>query len=120
MLERRVNPRMLCADIVEVTHHDGSGRRHSLTANLEDISTTGACLQTEQALAVGLTVKIRYPKGEISGVVRYCTFKEIGYFIGIEFEPGQKWSKKSFRPQHLLDPRRLVNKPLVAESSRVH
>ena len=111
---------MLCADIVEVSHRDEAGRPQAFAANLEDISMTGACLQTEQPIGVGVAVKMRYPKGELRGVVRYCTFKEIGFFIGIEFEPGQKWSKKSFRPQHLLDPRRFVNKPAIAESQRVH
>lgn len=112
---------MLCADIVEVTYRDKSGRRQSQTTNLEDISLTGACLQTEAAIPVGIVVKIHHAKGEFSGLVRYCTFKEIGYFIGIEFEPGQRWSKKDFKPQHLLDPRRLVNKPLVeTESQRIH
>ena len=51
---------------------------------------------------------IRYRKGELEGRVRYCVFREIGYFIGIEFQPGNKWSQRLFRPMHLLDPRRLV------------
>jgi hypothetical protein len=44
------------------------------------------------------------------GKVRYCVFREIGYFLGVEFEPGHRWSQKQFRPQHLLDPRRLVHR----------
>jgi hypothetical protein len=39
-------------------------------------------------------------------------FREIGYFLGVEFEPGSQWSQRSYRPQHLLDPRRLVNRAL--------
>jgi hypothetical protein len=35
-------------------------------------------------------------------------YREIGYFLGIEFEPGSRWSEQQFKPQHMLDPRRLV------------
>jgi len=56
-------------------------------------------------------VLISYPKGEFSGIVRYCQFKEIGYYIGVQFENGSKWSKTNFRPLHLLDPRTLAKRP---------
>jgi hypothetical protein len=39
-------------------------------------------------------------------------YREIGYFLGIEFEPGCKWSARHFKPQHLLDPRRLVTRSI--------
>jgi hypothetical protein len=44
------------------------------------------------------------------GKVKYCVFREIGYFLGIEFEAGSRWSRNDFRPQHLLDPRHLINR----------
>jgi hypothetical protein len=53
-------------------------------------------------------MRITYPKGELVGIVRYCVFREIGYFLGVEFEDGCRWSQRHFRPQHLLDPRKLV------------
>ena len=52
--------------------------------------------------------RISYPNGELTGRVKYCVFREIGYFLGIEFEPGSRWSERHYRPQHMLDPRRLV------------
>jgi hypothetical protein len=42
------------------------------------------------------------------GKVKYCVYREIGYFLGIEFEAGSRWSLRQFKPQHMLDPRRLV------------
>jgi hypothetical protein len=51
-----------------------------------------------------------YPNGELLGIVKYCVFRDIGYFLGVEFEPGSRWSQRHFRPQHLLDPRRLVGR----------
>jgi hypothetical protein len=99
---------MLCADLVDLRWKDKSGRTKRLVANLEDISLSGACLQVDSPLPVHTTVVIAYPKGELLGRVRYCVYREIGYFLGIEFEPGTKWSQKMFKPQHLLDPRKLV------------
>ena len=40
--------------------------------------------------------------------IKYCVFREIGYFLGIEFEAGSRWSQQEFKPQHLLDPRKLI------------
>jgi len=99
---------MLCADLVDIQWRDQTGRNRRGVANLEDISLSGACLQVERPVALGCPIRIAYPTGELSGVVKYCAFREIGYFLGVEFNPGQRWSQRSYRPQHLLDPRRLV------------
>jgi hypothetical protein len=108
MFDRRVEIRMLCADMVDVQWKDKAGRQRKGVANLEDISLSGACLQFDQPIPLQTGLRISYPKGELLGRVRYCVYREIGYFLGIEFEPGSRWSARHFKPQHLLDPRRLV------------
>lgn len=110
MMERRIQPRMLCADLVDIQWRDHTGRNRRGVANLEDISLSGACLQVERPVTLGCGIRITYPNGELTGVVKYCVFREIGYFLGIEFDPGKRWSQRNYRPQHLLDPRRLVNR----------
>ena len=110
MVDRRVEPRMLCADMVDVQWKDKAGRTRRATANLEDISLSGACLQFDQPIPLQTPMRITYPRGELLGKVRYCVFREIGYFLGIEFEPGSRWSAREFKPQHMLDPRHLVNR----------
>ncbi|MGD1092071.1 MAG: PilZ domain-containing protein [Bryobacteraceae bacterium] len=110
MLDRRAEPRMLCADLVDVKWKDQTGRTRRGVANLEDISLSGACLQVDRPVALGTNFQISYPSGELVGKVKYCVFREIGYFLGIEFEDGSRWSQRHYRPQHLLDPRRLVNR----------
>jgi hypothetical protein len=110
MIERRSEPRMLCADLVDVRWKDKSGRTQRCVANLEDISHSGACLQVDLQIPLNAVVRISYPKGEFMGVVRYCQFREIGYYVGLQFEAGSRWSTQSFRPLHLLDPRSLVKK----------
>ncbi|HYO81504.1 MAG TPA: PilZ domain-containing protein [Bryobacteraceae bacterium] len=108
MVNRRVEPRMLCADLVDVHWKDKSGRVRRTVANLEDISLSGACIQTDIPVPLDSHVRLTYTRGELKGRVCYCIYREIGYFIGIEFDAGHKWSIRHFRPQHLLDPRRLA------------
>jgi hypothetical protein len=109
MVDRRVEARMLCADLVDVRWKDAeTGRSHRMVANLEDISLSGACIQTDRPVPLKTSVRIYYPGGALTGVVRYCVYREIGYFMGIEFGNGCRWSKEQFRPQHMLDPRRLI------------
>ena len=112
MSERRSDPRMLCAELVQVTYRELSGQHRRRVANLEDISLNGLCLQSEVRISDGTRVIVRYGDGELVGVVKYCVFREIGYFLGIEFEPGCRWSTQHFRPEHLLDPRELVDNVL--------
>ena len=108
MTERRSEVRMLCADVVEVSWKDAGGKSGRAQALLEDISASGACFQLEGPVPLGSEVRWNSPKREFSGWVRYCVYREIGYFIGVEFQQSSKWSRKEFRPQHLLDLKRLV------------
>jgi hypothetical protein len=102
---------MLCADLVDVKWKDKSGKRRSGVANLEDISLSGACLQMDAPIPLQTSLLITYPNGELQGRVRYCVYREIGYFLGVQFEPGMRWSRRQFKPLHLFDPRRLVERP---------
>jgi hypothetical protein len=108
MQERRIDSRLLCAELVEVIWTDQSGRQHRRIANLEDISVCGACFQVENAMPCGTPVVLRYDDGQFTGTVRYCLYQGIGYFLGVEFDEGCRWSRKQFRPRHLLDLRQLV------------
>ena len=110
MQERRIEPRLLCADLVEVEWKDKSGRTRRAVANLEDISLSGACLQLDNAIPLHTKVKLSYANGDLQGTVRYCVYREIGYFLGIQFEEGNRWSQRAFKPLHLFDPRRLMQK----------
>ena len=108
MDNRRIETRMLCSDLIDVTWKDKSGKSRHSVANLEDISLSGACVQVDRPFPLNTAVRINHQKGELTGIVRYCVYREIGYFLGVEFEAGSRWSLRDFRPQHLLDPRQLV------------
>ena len=108
--ERRENTRMLCSELVDVGWKERSGHRQRASANLEDISLSGVCLQVDHPIPLGTELRIDHPKGEFQGTVRYCLFLETGYFLGVEFAPGFKWSPEDYQPQHLLDLRTLVTR----------
>ena len=101
---------MLCADVVEACWTDGNGKTLRADALLEDISPSGACLQLETAVPLGAEVHWDSPKQSFAGFVRYCNYREIGFFAGVECSDSCRWSKKFFKPQHLLDLERLVAK----------
>jgi hypothetical protein len=103
MQDRRIETRMLCADLIEVLWKEGRARR--AIVNLEDISSCGACIQHDEAIPIGTALRLRYPDGEFTGTVRHCAFREIGFFIGIEFSKSCRWSPKVFRPKYMVDPR---------------
>ncbi len=94
---------MLCADMVTITWKDPIGKKRRMMGLLEDISASGACLQLDTAIPVGAELRWSSPKKEFAGKVRYCVYREIGYFVGVEFSADSKWSRRTYKPQHLLD-----------------
>jgi hypothetical protein len=104
MLERRWERRLLCADLVQIEWQDREGRPNTATAILEDISRTGACLQTDLPIPVKALVQVRHGRKTLEGTVSYCAYHDIGYFMGITFGAHNRWSRRVFRPKHLVDP----------------
>jgi hypothetical protein len=109
MAEKRAEPRLMCADLVDIEWRDEMGRERRTVANLEDISALGACLQVEDEIPLRTTLRMTLMDNEFRGQVRYCVYREYGYFLGIQFEPGIRWNVHTFKPLHLLDPRNLVD-----------
>jgi hypothetical protein len=110
MTDRRTIKRLLCADLVDVCWRDAEGRNKTEVMVLEDISLSGVCLQSERPHAQGTEVVIRYGEGTLPGVIRYCVYQEIGYFLGVEFTSECRWPSDRFRPKHLLDPETLLRR----------
>src|SRR5262249_29195394 len=119
MLRERAEARMLCAELVDIRWKDKTGRGHKVTAILEDISASGACVQIDGPIPANTVVKILHPKGQLQGRVRYCVYRDIGYFVGLQFEANSKWSRKDFQPQHMLDMPRLLARGLKSVARRL-
>ena len=81
---------MLCADILEISLEGSLGKNRRGTALLEDISSSGACLQQETAVPLGSEIGWEAPGQFFSGYVRYCVYREIGYFVGVELGKSSK------------------------------
>ena len=94
---------MMCADVVEASWTDKYGHVQTAKALLENISPSGACLQFEVPVPAGVKLRFSGPKQEFVGEVRYCSYEEIGYFVGVQLEPQSHWSRNAFKPRHLLD-----------------
>lgn len=110
MEDRRLEPRLMCADLIDIWWVDRFGRTQKGLANLEDISNSGACLQVDAPVPAETLLHIVHPKATFEGRVRYCVYRETGYFLGIKFEAGFRWDRQRFRPKHLFDPRTLLNR----------
>jgi hypothetical protein len=106
--ERRADIRLLCADLVELIWNDESGVEKRRVANLEDISSCGMSLQLEAPVHVGTRLRVRCGAVEMAGMVRYAIYRDEAYFMGVEFDENSRWSIRHFLPEHLLDPRKLV------------
>ena len=102
MRGRRKEDRNLCADLLEIGWKDALGNDCNELAGLEDISRTGLSLGTENAIPVGTRLTVRYPNGKFVGKIVYCHHDELGYVIGLKFDPGYSWSRRQYRPSHLL------------------
>jgi hypothetical protein len=107
MNENRIHPRLLCSELVKVERLSASDESSPIMANLEDISRRGACVSIETAIEPGDHVLLCYADGELPGVVRYCTDRDLEYLIGIEFSYGCEWPADFYQPEHLLDPETL-------------
>jgi hypothetical protein len=103
MRERRSEPRYMCSELVKIVTPGAEALSVDAVANLEDISPSGACLQLEAAIPVGADIEIVSSACSLKGKVRYCRFVEIGYDVGVEFDPRAAWDRRRFVPEHLLD-----------------
>jgi hypothetical protein len=115
MQDHRSEVRMMCADVVQAYWTDQDGRIQRSDALLENISQSGACLQFEVAIPVGVSLHFGCSHQEFTGEVRYCSYQEIGYFVGVALDPQSHWSRKTYKPRHLLDLQELVGNVIKTE-----
>jgi hypothetical protein len=105
MVDRRIEERYLCADLVRVDWLSGEEIFTTVDAVLEDISPNGACIQLEGSVPVGSAIAVSAGTNHFTGFVSYCVRHEHGYFVGICLSDESKWSKDTFVPQHLTNVR---------------
>jgi hypothetical protein len=98
----RSEDRELCADLVKVQWSPKSGSVCSEWAILEDISPSGVCLEIDQPIAPDTLVSLKFATDHCQARVKYCKFDQINYLVGLQFEQGYRWSRRKFKPDHLV------------------
>jgi len=99
---KRREDRELCADLVKVRWEGKNGRAHCEWAILGDISPSGACLEIEEFIPAGTALALQFPNDRCTARVMYCKFDKVNYLVGVEFEHGYRWSRRKFKPDHLI------------------
>ncbi len=102
MTQKRHEERDLCADLVLVTWRSPAGKQCEDWATLEDISSSGACLKVDEPIPVGSILSLQFSTSRCRASVKYCSAEPMGHLLGVEFEDGYRWSRKKFKPMHLL------------------
>jgi hypothetical protein len=99
---REKEERELCADLVKVQWKLESGASHSEWAILEDISPSGACLEIEEPIPPDTIVTLHFTNDRCQARIKYCKSANINYLLGVQFEQGYRWSRRKYKPDHLL------------------
>ncbi len=102
--DRRSEQRLWCSDLVNIWAKDETRWKKRGVGVLEDISPSGACIQLEEPVTKGARLRLKHPEWKVEGEVRYCIFRDEGYFVGILLDETSKWSRGVFQPKHLIDP----------------
>jgi len=117
MKDRRLDSRLLCADLVGVSWTDKTGRPRSEIANIEGISAYSASLVLNVCLPPGTTVQLCTPRSNFDAAIRECHREpDFGFALRVELANRSRWRQRGFRPRHLFDPRGLEHR--LARRSR--
>src|SRR4051812_28793198 len=94
--ERRRERRLPLSGFVEISYKEPDGRSVIITGLVEDVSASGACIQTDREVPVAMEVTLSNSKrtGQVSAVVRNIRHAGTGgYFVGLEFSGDFKWKR---------------------------
>ena len=75
--------------------------------NLEEIWSSGAIFDCEDALPVGSAIEMLGGEFRFHGSVSSADFNDFGCRVEVEFSPLTPWNPERFTPRHLLDPGQL-------------
>lgn len=99
--------RHLCSELMNVRVLSGDCAEREVIGILEEISTSGACLQLEEN--PGINTRLMFASQdamaspEMEGIVTSCEYEPgIGYYVELRFSRGFSWHPAIYKPQHLL------------------
>jgi hypothetical protein len=94
MGDRRFDMRIPVADSIDLSWTDLVGKTMRDSAQLADISRSGASVRSQHPVKIGTLLSFRYQDQEFISKVRHCVSSPPGYLLGIEFEDGYRWSPR--------------------------
>lgn len=99
--------RHFCSNLVSVQLPAPDGGNREVVGNLEEISTSEACLNVEEPILVGFPLRMVCSDSrgtcELLGTVVGCRHDaRTGYYVDIEFSPDSRWSPEVFAPKHMI------------------
>ena len=96
---------MLCSEILDLHLQSRAGRERQLKANLEEIWSSGALLQTDERIRPFTFLWFAAGGCKFRGqVIARTVFGGLGYFVEMRFHPKCMWSAKKYRPKTLFNP----------------
>jgi hypothetical protein len=103
----------LCSELIIVYIPAANGAVRTVVGILEEISAATACLQLEENPGIATPLRfacLNVPHApQLECTVTSCQYEPgLGYYAGVRFAPGFRWSPSLFRPAHLLDLERLA------------
>ena len=97
--------RLLCSDLIKVRWMDRQGPPREEIAVVEGYSVSSASLFMGVSIGDGTPVTLCAGDEEFRATVRHCVPAPNGYLAWVDF-----WEQpKSYLPEHLLDPSRLIS-----------
>jgi hypothetical protein len=97
MSDRRFEDRDFQSETVRVEWTDRNGQNRTASGLMNDISSSGGCLELSGPISVKTPLLITYSGGQLTGAVRYCRTHAARYRLGVAFDRGCCWS--TGRPQ---------------------
>jgi hypothetical protein len=93
--------RYLCSELVKVEWQNKVGTL-SRAGILEEIWMDGACVQTLEPMPPGTKVWIVARRAMFLGTLTDCEFDRYGYFSRVTFDSESRWSRRSYKPEHMV------------------
>ncbi len=99
--------RYLCSELVKVEWQNKAGTL-SRAGILEEIWVDGACVQTLEPMPPGTRVWVVARRALFQGTLTDCQFVHDGYFSRVAFDAELRWSRRSYKPEHLVNTRTVL------------
>jgi hypothetical protein len=111
--------RTWCSDMLNLCVASESGRPRKLNVILEEIWPTGALFQTGMRIPPLSRLWFSCAGYRFHGrVVARKSYKHLGYFVEMRFDPGCRWSVRHYRPKYFFNPLLLLADRIFAATLR--